>query len=331
MDNSNSFITLVESFKDKKITVVGDLILDKYVWGVVNKISPEAPVLVVEEKRREARLGGASNVAASLHCLGVNTSLIGVLGDDTEGLEFVSILEKTGIKSDNILVVEDRPTTIKTRVISGSQQVLRIDKEVTSSVADVQYSADEDKIIATLKHSDCIVISDYAKGVVTAKFVSIIEKVSQDHHIPVIIDPHPNNHRLYRKAFLIKPNKKEAENASGIKITSTESAIAAAEALLQRWDCQYLLITLGAEGMLLVGKNKRDTYHFEVQARSVFDVSGAGDCVTAIFAACQSVHSPLPVTGKLANIAAGIVISEVGTVAITKAKLLENMHQFTLK
>jgi rfaE bifunctional protein kinase chain/domain len=314
-------LAAVDRLAVQRIAVVGDLILDRYVWGNVERISPEAPVPVVEEVRREDRMGGAANVVHNLAGLGVPVDVYGVCGDDEAGQRLAGLL--TNLKSDCAGIVIDpaRPTSVKTRVLGGNQQMLRLDQEWRLPIGgDV-----EKKLLETFTERassySTIVVSDYGKGVVTRRLLEMLGN-RKETAAPVVIDPNQANFDSYHGAYLLKPNKKEAEASASMIIHDVDSAFAAARVLLERWSCQHVLVTLGAMGMVLLGREDKVKIHLEARARQVFDVSGAGDCVTAIFAACLGKGIDWQLAGELANLAAGVVISEVGTVPIFRDKLL---------
>lgn len=314
-------LAAVDRLAVQRIAVVGDLILDRYVWGNVERISPEAPVPVVEEVRREDRLGGAANVVHNLAGLGIPVDVYGVCGDDEAGQDVVSLLED--LQSDCLGVITDsaRPTSVKTRILGGNQQMLRLDQEWRLPIGGNVESQLLESFAERAAAYSVIIVSDYGKGVVTRHLIEMLEN-RKTTAAPVVIDPNPVNFDSYHGAYLLKPNKKEAEIGAAMIIRDVDSAFAAARVLLERWRCQYVLVTLGAMGMVLLGRDEKVKIHLEARARQVFDVSGAGDCVTAVFAACLGKDIDWSLTGELANLAAGVVISEVGTVPIYRDKLL---------
>lgn len=323
---ANQLLEILGGLHNQRIAVVGDLILDRYLWGNVDRISPEAPVPIVEQVRREDRLGGAANVLHNLSGLGLSVDVYGVCGSDQAGVSLTRMLASLGCDKSMVVVDEQRPTTIKTRIISGNQQMLRLDLEDRKTL---DSECTEELLSAFSKRYDtysAVVVSDYGKGVITSTLLDGVHSyLSSDQ--PVIIDPHPSNFTRYKGGFLLKPNRKEAETAAGRVITDIPSAFEVAKILLQRWQASNVLITMGPLGMVLMSEGDDTGVHFCARTQRVFDVSGAGDCVTAIVAACLGKGINWNQTCELANIAAGVVIAEVGTVAIDMKKLIDGISQ----
>ncbi len=323
----NRLLDLIEKFKNVPILVVGDLILDCYVWGNVSRISPEAPVVVVDMTEESKRLGGAANVTSNLLSLGAKVKVAGVVGDDEQGRTLCSLLESKG--ADISLVIKDRtrPTTTKTRVIATAQQIVRVDREVRSYIGEDVSLELNSKIKDTFSSVSGVIVSDYAKGVLSSSLASTIGEFYKSYKkkIPVIIDPKKKNFNIYSSSTVIKPNKKEAEEASGCKITDHKSAIFATKELFNKWDADIIMTTLGENGMVLVGREKDicDEVYIPTMAKEVYDVSGAGDTVSAVFGLCLSVGESPKMAATLANYAAGLVVAEVGTVPINLSKLIE--------
>lgn len=329
-------VSAVSAISGKKILLIGDLVLDEYVWGNVTRISQEAPVPVVEVKKTEFRLGGAGNVAQNLANLGVQVFVTGVVGVDEEANYLSSLMKKSNIITDGIVKNEIRPTTIKTRVIAHQQQVCRIDRESRTSCEGTITTQLIDYIRSMLPKVDGVILSDYGKGVVTAPLLKPLEEahsrgeLNLQHAKPYAVDPNPTNYHLYERMGFAKPNKGEAIKATGIEIVDRKSALEAAKLLIKRWGAESMIISLGADGLVIAfaDKNKPEI-ELPTFARKVFDVSGAGDCITAVYtAALAAGRSPL-VAGELANAAAGYVVSEVGTVAVTKQALLDEINHLT--
>ncbi len=306
---------------------MGDLMLDRYVWGQVERISAEAPVPVVHIRRTEDRLGGAGNAVKNLVSLGVNVDLSGVVGPDDEGKLVASLLDEDGVKREGLLVDPSRPTVIKTRVIAHSQQVVRIDREDTSPVAPEMTSRLMEVAERQIAENNIYLLSDYGKGTVTREFLAKLSELRQSKggSIPIIVDPHPANHNYYSNITIAKPNKKEAEAASGIVIKDRASALEAGKVLIKRWNADMMLITLGEDGLMILPSLTTDAIFLETMAQEVFDVSGAGDTVTAVFSAAMAAGASLAAAGDLANIAAGIVVSEIGTSPIEYKRLRETI------
>lgn len=305
---------IIESFKNRKIAVIGDIILDRYLWGEVERISPEAPVPVVDIKRETYNLGGASNVAWNLAALGVDTKIVGVVGDDNNGRLIGNLLKEKNI--DPFLAVDtERPTTEKARVIAVSQQLLRIDKESKKELPQ-QVKETLKKYIRELSEEvDGFVISDYGKGVVSEDIVKICVDTSK----PVFVDPKPKNFPFYKNVTIITPNKKEAYES--IKASYDTSLEEVGNRIIESLSIPQLLITLGGEGMALfeAGYVKR----IPAKAKKVYDVTGAGDTVIAVLAASRLSGGSFEESATLANYAAGYVVGEIGTAVVTTDIILE--------
>jgi len=333
LGNKKELLATLDRIVSTPILVVGDLILDRYVWGKVDRISPEAPVPVVEVQRIEDRLGGAGNVARNLFTIGAKPSICGTVGDDEDGQVMVRLFSEIGADAKGVVVDSSRPTTLKTRVIAHTQQVVRIDREKRQGeVAQVN-----DRVAAALESSiegsKAVVLSDYGKGLVSAKVLDTLHRAREAGKLglavrPLFVDPHPRNYDNYRFMSVAKPNRKEAEIASGRPIGSVEEAFKAAEVLMKKWNSEMMVITLGEDGMIVKQVGEEKGVHLETMAQEVFDVSGAGDTVTALFCAALAVGSSPTTAGVLANIAAGIVVSEVGTVAVDIERLRQHVSRW---
>jgi rfaE bifunctional protein kinase chain/domain len=312
----------IDRFTSCRILVVGDVILDEYLLGRVDRISPEAPVPVVEVVDDDRRLGGAGNVVSNIIALGGQALLFGVIGDDPMGAEVVSELGQLNSDAGGIVVEDWRPTTVKTRVWAHSQQVVRVDREKREPVSD----ASIEKILATLKkhldHCDAIVVVDYGKGVVTQSLMDGLRSLRQNSRIILAVDPTARNVKYYTDVTLITPNNYEAQQMSGIQIDDDQSLTRAGTHLLEELGCQVVLITQGDKGMTLFENDGQPT-HIPTVARKVFDVSGAGDTVIATFTLALAAGLKPGQAATLANLAAGIVVGEVGTATVPAAKLKE--------
>lgn len=314
-------------FKNKRIAVVGDLMIDRYFWGTVTRISPEAPVPVVEVTEEANRLGGAANVANNIASLGGVPIMVGVVGDDEGAKILRRLVEEAGFPTLGIVVDESRPTTIKSRVIAHDHHVVRIDYERKEDVsADVQ-----EKILQTLKRMlpnvDGIILEDYNKGVLTKDLVHAIIDDAQAANKIVTVDPKFNNFFEYKHVTVFKPNKKETEEALGIRLKTLDDVRNAAAELQQRLEAENVLITLGEKGMLLYEENGSYA-HVETTARKVADVSGAGDTVISTLTMALVAGATIREAATLANIAGGIVCGEVGIVPIDPVVFYQNALQY---
>ncbi len=316
------------------ILVVGDLILDRYIWGKVDRISPEAPVPVVEVVKTEGRLGGAGNVVRNLATIGAKPTVCGLIGDDEDGRDLMGLFREIGANVDGIVVDTTRPTTVKTRVIAATQQIVRIDRERKISDSPEASSKMVDAIHRAIDGTRAVILSDYGKGAVCGAVLDALQRASADHRLelaarPLFVDPHPRNYNNYRSMSVAKPNRKEAEIASGHSINSVEDAFAAADLLMRKWNSEMMVITLGEDGMVVKQDGEPRGVHLETMAQEVFDVSGAGDTVTALFCSALAVGASPTTAGVLANIAAGIVVSEVGTVAVDLDRLRAQVEKWS--
>jgi D-beta-D-heptose 7-phosphate kinase/D-beta-D-heptose 1-phosphate adenosyltransferase len=307
----------ISAFEQCRICVIGDLMIDEYLWGTVDRISPEAPVPVVSVERKSYTLGGAGNVINNLVSLGVRVSACGVIGTGINA----NLLLKTfaGMKVETAALIREqgRPTTKKTRVIAANQHVLRIDRETTRSIKDETASRLYALLEKDVPEHDVLLVSDYGKGLFSPDLLKRLIDLGNHHKKPVLVDPKGLDFRKYANASIITPNRKEASLAAGIEIRDTGSIAAAGSKLLSSIPVNNLLITTGKDGMTLFEKGK-PPYAIPAKARQVFDVSGAGDTVLAVLGTAVAAGLPLAEGAALANIAAGIVVSKVGTAPIEK-------------
>ncbi len=314
---------LVGRFPSTRILVVGDLMLDEYVWGTVRRISPEAPVPVVAVIRETKSPGGAANVALNIAGLGSQVEVAGVVGDDAPGREVARILRKQGVGIAGLVRDARRPTTVKTRVIAHSQQVVRVDREERESPGDGPKKALRAAVLGRMKGCAGVVLSDYRKGTLTRDLVKEIMEAARDRGIFVAVDPKQIDIAYYRGCTLITPNRSEAESALGGRELSGDLEIGeGGKLLLRRCGAKAVLITRGEEGMTLVERGNRAVFHIPAIARQVYDVTGAGDTVIGTLAAAIGSGASMREAALLANLAAGVVVGEVGTARITTEKLL---------
>jgi D-glycero-beta-D-manno-heptose-7-phosphate kinase len=307
-----------------KIVVLGDVMLDEFVWGDVTRISPEGPVPVVDIRRESVHLGGAANVLANLLALGSKGCVIGVVGADAAGERLRAALrESDAQQSDDYLIVdESRPSTIKTRIIAHNQLVVRADRERRTPInADV-----EDRMISILRgviaEADAFVVSDYDKGVVTPRVLGEILPLAYE-RIPVLIDPKLRNFASYRPATLVTPNHHEALRMTNLEEDSDDGLLQAAKLIHAKLECDSVLVTRGSKGMLLLEGDGEPVY-VETVAREVYDVTGAGDTVIATLASALAAGASILEAATLANHAAGIVVGKIGTASATADELIES-------
>ena len=312
--------TLFENLSGKRVAVIGDLMLDRYFWGSVTRISPEAPVPVVEVESESTRLGGAANVANNIASLGGMPFMVGVVGDDDSGKALTTIVKESGFPSEGILVDPARPTTVKTRVIAHHQHVVRVDREVKHDIAEGAQSRLLDVLRRNAGKLDAIIIEDYNKGVVVRSFIKELVEFAKKNRIIITVDPKFNNFFEYKQVTVFKPNRKETEEALGVRLNDQPSVERAGRTLLQRLEAENVLLTLGERGMTLVEGDGRMT-HVPTAARKVADVSGAGDTVISTLTMMLAAGGSIREASMLANVAGGIVCGEVGIVPIDAGEL----------
>ncbi len=315
---------IFKNLKGKKVAIIGDLMLDRYFWGTVTRISPEAPVPIVEIESESNRLGGAANVANNIKSLGGIPMLLGILGNDQSGKNFLEICKQQNLDTSGIISDDDRPTTVKTRVIAHSQHVVRIDRE---SKIEAPNSLQQ-KLLQILESNistiDAIIIEDYNKGVVGKEIISGAVKISKKYDKIITIDPKFNNFFEYKNVTVFKPNRKETEEALGIKLSDDHALEDAGKQLLETLQAEHVIITRGEYGMAVFGRNG-SFKNIQTTARSVLDVSGAGDTVISTLTMAMTSGADILEAALLANTAGGIVCGEVGIVPIDKNELYQTL------
>lgn len=321
--------TLIEAVKHRFVAehrtalVIGDLMLDRYLIGEVERISPEAPVPVVLLKQENERAGGAANVAANLSLLGIRTTMAGIIGDDAEGRALLDMLRELNIDSA-IVTSQQRPTVTKTRILGGHQQMMRLDKESRLAFTESENNALHEQVSqAIAQKPDVIILSDYAKGVLSDALCQAVIAQAKALGIPVLVDPKGRDYTKYQGATALTPNKKETSEACGIDAMDTDRLLQAAADLRDHLGLKFLAVTRGEEGISLLEQN--ETIHIPAAAMQVFDVSGAGDTVIATLAAGLVHGLSHRQAFELANIAAGIVVGKVGTVPVNREELLAEL------
>ena len=313
---------ILEQASRRRLVVLGDVMLDEFVWGEVTRISPEAPVPVVDIRRESIHLGGAANVLANLLALGADATVIGVTGADGGGERLRAALRESNHTDDFLVVDKSRPSTIKTRIIAHSQLVVRADREMRSPID----GEVEERVIAKLKEAlpkaDALIVSDYDKGVVTRRILREVLPLAYE-RMPVLIDPKIRNFDSYRPATLVTPNHHEALRLTNLEENSDSSLLEAAKAIRERLGCDSVLITRGDRGMLLL-ERAQDPVYVETAAREVYDVTGAGDTVIATLGAALAAGATMLEAATLANHAAGIVVGKIGTATASSDELLDS-------
>lgn len=314
---------LRDGFGHRKVRVIGDLILDRYLWGKAERISPEAPVPVLNPEREETRAGGAANVALNLRGLGLDVEIAGFTGADENREQLLSIFAEAGIDSRGVLALGDRSTVVKTRVIAGHQHILRVDAEDLSPLAGGAHERLLEALAAA-PPADAIVLSDYAKGVLSPDFCQQVIRDAAHGGTPVVVDPKGRDYSKYTGADVLTPNVSELALAAGVPAQDAEALIRAGQSFVEELGLQYLVLTRGADGMTLISSDQ--VVHSPSQAREVFDVSGAGDTVIASITAALLGHLGPAEMLHMANLAAGYVVGRVGTAAIRQPPLMRVLH-----
>ncbi len=318
---------LLRKMARTRVLVIGDLILDEFIWGTVDRISPEAPVPVVWMERESAMPGGAANVASNVRALGGQAEILGVVGPDAGGRRLRLELQGRGLSTDGVFVDRHRPTTLKTRVVAHHQQVVRIDREKTDRVAGpilrqvVQYA--RQRIPAV----DGVIIEDYGKGLVHPGLLRPVVALARRQRKVITVDPKEEHISYYRGVTALTPNKKEAALAAGLPITDEASLRRAGQKILRKLRPEALLLTLGEDGMALFQGAGKKPAHIPTVAREVFDVSGAGDTVIACFTLARAAGASFLEAATLANAAAGVVVGKVGVATCSPGELARQMAQ----
>ncbi|MBI9075411.1 MAG: D-glycero-beta-D-manno-heptose-7-phosphate kinase [Desulfatibacillum sp.] len=315
----------VSLFSSCRVLVVGDMMIDEYLWGEVSRISPEAPVQVVEVKNTTSTLGGAGNVVNNLTALGAKVCVAGVMGDGKAGAELNRKLSALGVNTEGLLVEAGRATTRKTRVIGANQQILRIDRESKKDITPEQVQIFCGFAQRQIPQCDLVIVSDYGKGVVTPLLMERLVEICKEAQKTLIVDPKGMDYSKYRGVTAITPNKKEASLASGVEITDQTSLEKAAARILETTGAENILITLGKDGMALFSPGQ-EPFRVHAQARQVFDVSGAGDTVISVLGLSLAAGASYKTAATLANTAAGIVVAKVGTATVTQAELTAQLQ-----
>lgn len=326
----NTLDQVFHDFSGLRALIIGDVMLDSYVWGSADRISPEAPVPVVKVNRREMRLGGAANVALNVQALGATPILCSIIGDDIPGQQFVSLLENQGISSEGIIRSEQRITTVKERVLSGSQHILRIDTETDDVLVELEVNSLIQHIQRLIDQTNVVIFEDYDKGVLNERIISETIAYAKAKGVPTVVDPKFRNFHYYKGASLFKPNLKEIRD--GLRITindqDQESVLSAGKQLREALAVEKALITMASKGMQYLDD---DLAHLEpAQVRSISDVSGAGDTVVSIASLCEALGLPPKFMVALANLGGGQVCEYLGVVPVDRQRLLREAAEHEL-
>ena len=316
---------IVRHFTQARVLVVGDVILDRYVTGAVSRLSPEAPIPVLRPDNRRATLGGSANVALNVATLGGHAILVGVIGDDEPGREIERLLAGSPDTESALVVVKDRPTTAKTRFMAGSHQLLRLDEEVASPIEGATAAAVLEKIEEALPRANIVVLSDYAKGVLSDRVLEAILAMAARAGRTVVADPKRPDFRAYRGATILTPNEHEVRAATRIGAEHDSDADQAGRAALEATQGEAVLVTRSAKGLTLVRRGL-EALHLSTRAQEVADVSGAGDTLVAALAVALGAGASLPDAARLANVTAGISVGKQGTASVARHELLAALH-----
>lgn len=320
--SSNGLRRHIQRFPQASVLVIGDLILDHYIWGRVSRISPEAPVPVVHVESESMRLGGAANVFNNILALGGKADLCGMIGSDEAGRLLLKELGPKRSSRGGVVIDQDRPTIKKSRVIAHNQQIVRYDVERKGEIKPQLQKRILRYVESRLRELTCLVVSDYAKGVVTAGLMAELVRLAALRKVPIIVDPKVEHFGFYKGVTLITPNHLEATQAAGLHGDGDQTIQEAAETIRQRLGCQTVLVTRGEKGMSLFESNNH-SWHIPTQARQVYDVTGAGDTVVSTLALALSTGASMREAATLANYAAGIVVGMVGTATVSTKQLTE--------
>jgi len=316
---------ILEAINGQKVLVFGDLMLDEYLFGEVNRISPEAPVPIVRVMWERWVLGGAANVASNLKMLGANPLLVGAIGNDNAGVRVRELLSKLDVDDSGLVQVLSHPTIIKTRVIGQHQQMLRIDREETGPLGAEAIEKLQNRVSAMIQNVSAVIVSDYAKGAVGQHVIDTIRERCKARQIPWIVDPKPANKNLYFGASAITPNTKELSELAAQSAKTDDEMVAASSKLIAELELTGLLVTRSEKGVALITPNtdKQSLWIIPTEAREVFDVSGAGDTVIAAFSAALAAKTDWLDAAMLANAAAGVVVGKMGTATTTPQEILD--------
>jgi rfaE bifunctional protein kinase chain/domain len=324
--NGEKLLRYVDEFPKATVLVLGDIIMDEYIWGDVSRISPEAPVPVVDVRQETKMLGGAANVVNNIAALGGRAILCGVVGNDPTGEEIVERIQNLSLPIDGILKVPGRPSTIKTRIVAQSQQVVRFDRESRKTVDSEVLRRLLSFIEGTKDRVHAIVVSDYDKGMITGELMEGLRKLCRGSRIILGVDPKPKHFEYYGGIDVITPNHHEAGAFCGFQILDRESLVRAGAQIIEKLGCRSVLITQGKDGMTLFEKEGEIT-HIPTVARKVFDVTGAGDTVISAFCLALAAGMDLKSAATISNFAAGIVVGEVGTSAVKAEELKQVIRE----
>lgn len=323
---------LLDSFKGKNVLIIGDVMLDNYLWGKVERISPEAPVPIVSVQKKESRLGGAANVAINIRSLGANPILCSVIGLDANGRAFIEMLHQLEMTSDGMVQSGERPTTVKTRVIGNNHQMLRVDEENDSDISASERKQMLNRILSILdkKTIDVIIFEDYDKGVINKSLIEQVVKAARQKNIPVAVDPKKRNFNHYRNVTFFKPNLKELREGMKLDLEKVDmnEIRAAVKKISTEHNLEMVMVTLSDKGVFIhAGK---EDHHIPAHVRTIADVSGAGDTVISVAALCLAAGVNPKNIAAISNLAGGLVCEKVGVVPIERDELMAEAKQLKI-
>ncbi len=321
----DELLEVIKRFERTAIMVVGDVMLDRYWWGTVSRISPEAPVPVVRHERSTLAAGGAANVAANIAGLSGSPLLVGLIGHDEGGRELPAVLNSINVSTEHLIALDGRPTTVKTRIVAHSQHVVRLDNEDAAPISAEQALRVTQHVLRLLPQAKVLVISDYAKGLLEPDLLQSIIAAAVKLGIPVLVDPKGIDYRRYAGATLLTPNRAEAAHACGIDASDQRAVELSGERLLDQLDISSCLITQGEEGMTLFRRGQPPV-HLTAMAREVYDVTGAGDTVIAALSLAIGAGADLLTAARLANLSAGLAVEQVGTTVLSLDALRQHLE-----
>jgi len=307
-------------FEGRRILVIGDLMLDEFIWGKVSRISPEAPVPVVNVTGESYYPGGAANVARNVREFTRSTSVMGLAGTDASGTRLLDLLRSAAIDTTGVQQDSAHCTSVKTRIIARNQQVVRVDRERRAPLTEEQSARAVAFLARAIPEADAIIAADYGKGFLSQSLADEICRLAREHDKILTVDPHPHTSLDWRGATIIKPNRAEAFAAAGLPPSEDHPLPDVAHRLFQRWDCRYLLITLGEDGMMLF-QHDAPPHHVPARVQDVFDVSGAGDTAIAVLTVALAAGATPIEAAELANGASGIVVGKLGTATVSPDEL----------
>ncbi|MBM3571370.1 MAG: D-glycero-beta-D-manno-heptose-7-phosphate kinase [Alphaproteobacteria bacterium] len=329
MTVDSELVAHVDALAGTRVLCVGDVMLDRFVYGRVDRISPEAPIPILAIERQAVLLGGAGNVVRNLGALGAETCFITVVGDDVEGRELIRLVGAEKSLEPHLLIEPNRRTTLKVRYVAGYHQLLRADSETVQPIAAKQAAESRRRAIEDLEASRALVLSDYGKGVLTPELTRDLIEAARGRGRPIVVDPKGNDFSRYAGANVIKPNRRELAEATRLPVTTETEVVAAATKLIAECDIDAVLVSLSQDGMILLRRDG-SVESMKAEAREVFDVSGAGDTVIAALGAALAAGVPLAAAARIANAAAGIVVGKVGTAVAYAAEVRAALHRHDL-